>query len=151
MPWVMSPSLANVKRPVEFFLPTASVQTFADATTWSGSFNLSLGCTKFRAVVLVKNMLVGASTGNQLPYFTLEAADNAAMTTNRSIVDLKPVYSIDGQIGVQTSALSHYTLEGALLNTTKQFAAVYFRVPTNNPNFAGVGAVTFDGQIDATP
>ena len=150
MAWAMSASLANVKRPIEFFLPTASAMTWADATTWSGAFNLSVGCTKFRAVVMIKNFLAGASTGNALPIVTLEAGDTTTFT-NRCIVDAKTVYPIDGQLGVATSSITYYTLEGSIFNTTKQFAAVYFRTPTGNANFAAFGACTFDGQIDATP
>lgn len=151
MAWAISNNLAAHRRPIEFFMPTTSgAFTAADVTTWSGAFSLPARATKFRAVVLVKNYLAGAVTGNFPNFFTLDAADSAGFSNNHVIVDTKAVFPIDGQLGVATARIHHFVLEGQLLNTDKAFAAVFFRTPTVNGNFGSFGAATFDVWLDAT-
>ena len=104
---------------------------------------MGFGCSRFRVVIYLKTLVQGANLGaNQGPVFFLEVADNAAMTTNLTLLDFCPAYNIGSGVEVQC-----FELTGCVPVAQKQYCRI-----TTDPTAMGVGSSgVYDAVIEATP
>jgi hypothetical protein len=118
-------------------------QAFTTAKASTAVQNLGFGNTRFRIVLYIKTLVLGANTNaNQGPIFFLEAADNSGMSTNLTLLDYTQAYNIASATEVQC-----LELVGLVPIAAKQFCRI-----TVDPTLMGAGSSgTYDALIEACP
>lgn len=141
---------ASVLNPAQFrtsgLVPPLQLadQTFTTLKVSSAVQNLGFGCSKFRVVIYLKTLVLGATGGaNAGPLFFVEVADNAAMTTNLTIIQ---EYYQAANIP-STTEVQCFEMVGMVPVASKQ----YLRVTCDPTLMGGGSSGTYDALVEAIP
>jgi hypothetical protein len=118
-------------------------QSFTTTIASSSAQDLGVSCNRFRVIIYVKTLVVGANTGGQSgPVFYIRAADNSGMSTNLTIVSM-PVAGVNIASSTSPSCLE---IAGQVPVAGKRYITI-----TVDPSAMGSGSSgTYDAMIFAS-